>query len=239
MEFTKEHNRQPAQPNAGELKAVLSIPLHLRRRRYASECGLMAINQPQPNLIRLPKSELLYNRLKTFIRSRSSNKISASSRSDKPDPGTRPWLNNNVLSSSSTQVVNVPKDSLRKMAQRYRMWLRKSKLLTRNMKGEKAEAHTSLRIYNEVARSDITRPWLYETYLGSTGTPVVNVTKATISATNALSKFPRNKKMLSHNAKLLKRNMRRYIKGLHHGICFCSSPKSHGSRIVIADRSCH
>ncbi|CAN7060528.1 unnamed protein product [Brassica rapa subsp. trilocularis] len=35
------------------------------------------------------------------------------------------------------------------MAQRYRMWLPKSKLLTRNMKGEKAEAHTSLRIYNE------------------------------------------------------------------------------------------
>ncbi|KAF3546030.1 hypothetical protein DY000_02006254 [Brassica cretica] len=67
------------------------------------------------------------------------------------------------------------------MAQRYRMWLRKSKLLTRNMKGEKAEAHTSLRIYNEVG-SDITRPWLYENYLGSTGTPVVNVTKATISA---------------------------------------------------------
>ncbi|KAH0859719.1 hypothetical protein HID58_087980, partial [Brassica napus] len=56
--------------------------------------------------------------------------------------------------------------------------------------------------------SDITRPWLYENYLSSTGTPVVNVTKATISAMNALSKFPRTNRMLSRNAKLLKRNIR-------------------------------
>lgn len=55
--------------------------------------------------------------------------------------------------------------------------------------------------------SDITRPWLYENYLSSTGTPVVNVTKATISAMNALSKFPRTNRMLSRNAKLLKRNI--------------------------------
>ncbi|CAF1763795.1 unnamed protein product [Brassica napus] len=58
------------------------------------------------------------------------------------------------------------------------------------------------------AGSDITRPWLYENYLSSTGTPVVNVTKATISAMNALSKFPRTNRMLSRNAKLLKRNIR-------------------------------
>ncbi|CAG7907211.1 unnamed protein product [Brassica rapa] len=31
------------------------------------------------------------------------------------------------------------------MAQRYRMWLPKSKLLTRNMKGKHAEEHTSMR----------------------------------------------------------------------------------------------
>ncbi|CAN6841554.1 unnamed protein product [Brassica oleracea] len=70
-----------------------------------------------------------------------------------------------------------------------------------------APFHLSLKKKTEQG-SDITRPWLYENYLSSTETPVVNVTKATISAMNAFSKFPRTNRMLSRNAKLLKRNIR-------------------------------
>ncbi|KAH0929830.1 hypothetical protein HID58_015557, partial [Brassica napus] len=129
-------------------------------------------------------------------------------------------------------------------------------------------------------------------YLGSTGTPVVNVTKSTISATNALSKFPQqqdafvqrqasktqhevscvskkkkfpihsqthfsagiqpfnnNKTVAGKHAEehtsmrhIIPRlhrvnyhislSLKRYIKGLHHGICVCSSPKSRDSRIT-------
>ncbi|KAL0713071.1 hypothetical protein Bca4012_020049 [Brassica carinata] len=80
------------------------------------------------------------------------------------------------------------------MARRNMMCMGKSKLLTCNMK--------------DITCSNLTGPWLYENYLSSTSTPVVNATKATISATNALSKFPRNNRMLSPKAKLLKQNMK-------------------------------
>lgn len=90
--------------------------------------------------------------------------------------------------------------------------------------------------FKDITCSNLTGPWLYENYLSSTSTPVVNATKATISATSnfiqqsgqyrksmvfhhrliiltfyyvdALSKFPRNNRMLSPKAKLLKQNMK-------------------------------
>ncbi|KAG5397608.1 hypothetical protein IGI04_019422 [Brassica rapa subsp. trilocularis] len=65
-----------------------------------------------------------------------------------------------------------------------------------------------------------------ENYLSSTGTPVVNVTKATISAMNALSKFPRTNRMLSRNAKLLKRNIRLVVFPKKRNFPFIHKPSS-------------